>query len=140
MKTLIMTVGLPRSGKSTWARSTGFPMVSPDAIRLSLHGQRHLPQADPMVWTIAKYMTRSLFIAGHNHVVLDSTMPRRHDRSVWLSRDWETCVKIFDTDIEVCKERAVACGQVDLLEVIDRMGDEFAHYDNRSELALYRQW
>lgn len=140
MKTLIMTVGLPRSGKSTWARSTGFPIVSPDAIRLSIHGQSHLPQAEPMVWTVAKYMTRALFLAGHSHVVLDSTMSRRNSRSVWLSRDWETKVKIFDTDLEVCKMRAMANGQYDLLEVIERMGDEFAHYDNRSELASYPQW
>ena len=29
---LLATVGLPRSGKSTWAKEQGFPIVSPDAI------------------------------------------------------------------------------------------------------------
>jgi len=40
MKILILTVGLPRSGKSTWAAKKGFPIVSPDAIRLAMHGMR----------------------------------------------------------------------------------------------------
>ena len=40
MKEIIVTVGLPRSGKTTWAREQGYPIVNPDSIRLSLHGKR----------------------------------------------------------------------------------------------------
>src|SRR5690554_6874569 len=31
---LICTVGLPRSGKTTWARKQSYPIVNPDSIRL----------------------------------------------------------------------------------------------------------
>ncbi|GAF94425.1 unnamed protein product, partial [marine sediment metagenome] len=64
-KKLILTVGLPRSGKTTWARKQGIPMVNPDSIRLALHGKAFIEEAEPMIWTIAKYMVRALFIAGH---------------------------------------------------------------------------
>jgi predicted kinase len=36
MQQLILTVGLPRSGKTTWAKQQGVPMVNRDAIRLAL--------------------------------------------------------------------------------------------------------
>ena len=35
---LIVMVGLPRSGKTTWARKQGYPIVNPDSIRLAFHG------------------------------------------------------------------------------------------------------
>src|SRR5258706_417694 len=53
--TLIVMVGLPWSGKSTWAREQGnWPIVCPDEIRFALHGQRFIAEAEPWVWTIAK--------------------------------------------------------------------------------------
>ena len=33
-KKLIMTIGLPRSGKSTWARTQACPIVNQDSIKL----------------------------------------------------------------------------------------------------------
>ncbi len=33
MNRLILTVGLPRSGKTTWALEQGWPIVNPDSIR-----------------------------------------------------------------------------------------------------------
>lgn len=52
--TLVLMVGLPRSGKSTIARSGRVPIVSPDAIRLALHGQPFIASAEPTVWATAK--------------------------------------------------------------------------------------
>jgi predicted kinase len=75
-KTLIMTVGLPRSGKSTWAIAQGHPVVCPDAIRLALHGQPFIATAEPVVWATAKLMVASLFEAGHGVVILDATNSR----------------------------------------------------------------
>ncbi len=36
-QTLILMVGLPRSGKTTRARQIDHPIVNPDSIRLALH-------------------------------------------------------------------------------------------------------
>ena len=84
-KTLIAMVGLPRSGKSTWAKKAGHPIVSPDAIRLALHGQRFISEAEPFVWAIAKAMVRALFLAGHSAVILDATNNTRKRRDEWKS-------------------------------------------------------
>jgi len=114
-------VGLPRSGKTTRARQMGYPIVNPDSIRLALHGQRFAGLAEPFVWAIAKCMVRALFLAGHDMVVLDATNNSRKRRDEWKSRDW---VRIFDcvtTSAAVCRERAYAENDTEILAVIDRM-------------------
>ena len=138
MPDLILTVGLPRSGKSTWARKQGHPIVNPDAIRLALHGQRFVREAEPMVWAIAKYMVRALFGAGHQTVILDATNTNKIVRGSWLSPDWQTVVHIVPTGADVCKQRALDCGQDDLLPVIDRMFADLVDPDNVVDLFSYK--
>lgn len=121
MKTLILPVGLPRSGKSTWSATQGFPIVNPDSIRLAVHGHPFLPAAEPLVWTIARYMVKALFLAGHDTVILDATNTQAHRRSEWISPDWKTVLHLVPTDAETCKARAVADDKAYLLDVIDRM-------------------
>ena len=91
-KTLILTVGLPRSGKSSWARCQGYPVVNPDSIRLRLHGQVFAPQAEPFVWAVAHLMVESLFEAGHSTVILDATNISRRRRRGWRTNSarWST--------------------------------------------------
>lgn len=120
-KTLYLTVGLPRCGKSTWARRQGIPMVNPDSIRLALHGQRYVKEAEPMVWAVARYMVRALFLAGHASVILDATNTNDHRRREWLSSDWNVVLVWFDTDPYTCQQRAVFTNQSDLIPVIRDM-------------------
>lgn len=124
MNILILTVGLPRSGKSTWAQGTGYPVVSPDAIRLAIHGQRHLPSAEKLVWTVARFMVDALFLAGHDRVILDATSTSKWMREAWLSTSWEVWVKYFPMHVTECQRRAVECDMRDLLPVIERMQRE----------------
>jgi predicted kinase len=121
---LIATVGLPRSGKSTWARSQTHPTVNPDAIRLAITGQRYVALAEPFVWATAKAMTRALFGAGHKTVILDATNMSRKRRDEWQSKEWGTFFKLFCESALTCKERATATGREDLIPVIDRMAGE----------------
>lgn len=127
MRLLVCTMGLPKSGKSTWAREfskkCGCPVVNPDSIRLAIHGSRYIQEAENLVWTVAYYMTDALFLAGHELVVLDATNMRRDSRDKWQPRVWDkTVFKILSADVETCKERA-AGDDVDLglLPVIERM-------------------
>lgn len=122
--TLICTVGLPRSGKTRWAKSAGHPIVSPDAIHLALHGQRFIAETEPFVWAIAKAMVRALFLAGHHVVILDATNNTRKRRDEWKSKDWDTVFKVIPESAEVCLDRARAENDESIVDVIKRMSAE----------------
>lgn len=124
-KVLLMTVGLPRSGKSTWALQKGHPVVNPDAIRLAFHGLAFVPHAEKMIWTIAHYMVLSLFHAGHQLVILDSTNNTRKRREAWKSKHWVRKYRVFGVDKGTCIERAKKDDREYLVEVIERMAAEF---------------
>lgn len=127
MSQLIVTVGLPRSGKSTWARAQDHPIVNPDSIRLALHGQRFLPEAEPFVWAIARCMVRALFLAGHETVILDACNTTKERRDEWLAHDgaWIRVFKAFPTPAEECIRRARAEGDEEIVPVIVRMAAHF---------------
>jgi len=73
MNKLILTVGFPRSGKTTWALQQGHPVVNRDAIRKALHDHDYIQSAEDMVSAIEIYMVKALFLAGHTTVIVDST-------------------------------------------------------------------
>ena len=122
---LLSLHGLPRSGKSTLTgklrRYYGASVVNADAVRLALHGQRYLALAEPMVFAIRQIMVRALFGAGHQIVIYDDTNYSRAARDKMRSDEWDTYYIEVDTPPEICKERAVATGQPDLIPVIDAM-------------------
>lgn len=122
---LILTVGLPRSGKTTWAKTQGVPIVNPDSIRLALHGQRFQAEAEPFVWAIAKVMVRSLFLAGHSTVILDATNTTKKRRDEWIDKAWETRFQHFIAPKEVCEARSVQMGDTYILPIIAKMAAQF---------------
>ena len=125
MKTLICTMGLPRSGKSTWVREQNVPIVNPDAIRLATHGQRFWGPGEKQVWATAHVMVRALFGAGHETVILDATNTSRKQRDQWQSDEWTTVFHHVDTNQAICESRALYDEMPDLIDVIGRMVDEF---------------
>ena len=138
MKTLIMTVGLPQSGKSTWAQKQSHPIVNPDSIRLALHGKPFIGLAEPFVWAIAKVIVRSQFLAGHSAEILDATHTTRKRRDEWKSRDWVRTFVEFPETPEVCKERAKKTAinpehESGLVGAIERMADQFEEVDVDAE-------
>lgn len=128
MKTLILTIGLPRSGKTTWARKQGYPIVNPDSIRLALHGQRYIKEAEPFVWAIAYTMADALFRAGHEKVIVDATNNTQKRRDEWIKRFSERVneirYKYFTVNKEDCIERAKAIGDEEIIPIIEKMDDE----------------
>jgi predicted kinase len=125
LPTLYATVGLPRSGKTTWAKAASvlhaWPIVNPDSIRLALHGQRYQQEAEGFVWAIAKVMVRALFLAGHKGVILDATNTSDDRRKAWVSRSWFTTFVPIRTPAEECVRRAVE--DAEIIPVIGRMAE-----------------
>ena len=129
MKTLILLCGLPRSGKSTWAKQQGHPIVNPDSIRLAMHGQRFISATEPLVWVTAKYMVRALFLAGHDTVILDACNTTEKRRQEWYAEghlnDYAVTLKIIDTPVDVCIDRAVAEGDEAIIPIIEKMAADW---------------
>lgn len=137
---LILTCGLPRSGKSTWARKQGVPIVCPDAIRLAKTGRRWFGSIEHEVWSASRTMVRALFLAGHSTVVLDSTCDTRKQRDFFIpSPDvpWHRYVKEIHTPPKECKHRASET-YPDLIEVIDFMHENWEPI--RPEEGLIFDW
>ena len=121
---LILTIGLPRSGKSTWAKQQRFPIVSKDALRLSIHGERFLPHAELLIDTLATYMVRSLFLAGHTTVIVDECHVTKNRRERWRNNLWLVQYQTFHTSKEECIKRAQMDNDYEIVPVIERMAAE----------------
>ena len=134
MRTLIATVGFPRSGKSSWAKEQNYPIVNPDAIRLALHGYAFVPKAEKFVWAIAETMVRSLFGAGHDTVIIDATNTTKKRRDVWIDKEWTTFFKLISTDVKEYVSRATGDQMPDLIPVIERMAPNFEPLENVNEV------
>lgn len=123
--TLILTVGLPMSGKSTWAREYAREhfgaVVAIDSFRKAFHGRHYIKECEQMIWSQVRIMVRALFLGGHPLVILDSPNIHREQRGQWKTPEWQTLFKVFHTDVEVCKERAREAGREDAIPTIERM-------------------
>ena len=109
-KQLILTVGLPRSGKSAWAKEAArqlgrgdypCPVVDPDSVRvrLAIHEKAFESTEEGIVWWVVRQMVETLFSAGHEYVILDATNLTEERRSQWLSDDWVVRYKVMGTDL-----------------------------------------
>jgi predicted kinase len=128
IKKLILTIGLPRSGKTTWAKKQNAPIVNPDSIRLALHGQRFIKEAEPFVWAIAYLMVTALFKAGHEVVIVDATNITQKRRQPWIdkfSNEYELEWKVISTTKEECIERANQENDLIIIPVIEKMAKDF---------------
>ena len=128
---LILTVGLPLSGKTTWALQQGYPIVNPDGIRWALHGRRFWEPAEKRVWATAWEMVAALFHAGHANIIVDATHITKKRRDFWECPGrtydhpywpiWNLRLHVISTPAEVCLERAAQRGDTEIVPVIERM-------------------
>jgi predicted kinase len=124
---LILTVGLPYSGKTSVAKSFNCPIVCPDEIRRALHGERYIQAAEPMVWVIAQIMVRALFLAGHSKVVLDATNSTAKRRDEWKDDMWQRRYVVCDVTKVACMARAEQNDDSYILPIIERMAGQLEY-------------
>jgi hypothetical protein len=142
---LYFTIGLPRSGKSTFARRwqrgevevrdgkfTDDPLsedvsrinnvprivVTPDAFRLAL-GHRYNWYVEPVVFSHVQVAIRA-FLQDYD-VLVDDTHTSEESIKRILEIDPSAINIMIDTPLETCCERAILSGQKDLIPVIQRM-------------------
>lgn len=125
---LIATIGLPRSGKSTYCRGLiekGYAVVNPDSFRLAIHGQAFNPTAEPFVWAAVYAAVDALTLAG-NKVVVDATNITEERRKPWKVRGAHFI--LIETGKDECVRRAVEesdGAHRDLVPVIERMAAQW---------------
>ena len=129
LKHLWAYIGLPYSGKTTIAKTREMPIVCPDTIRIALHGHKFIPEAEGIVWAIAKIMVMALFLSGHNDVILDATNGTVKRRKEWVSKKWVTYFVQIDTPKEECIKRATEAGDLEIIPIIEKMALEFEPYN-----------
>ena len=127
-KAIILTVGLPRSGKSTWARAQECPIVSRDSIRLAILGQAYIAEREAEVTVIEDAMVDALIMAGHERVIIDACHCTFERRDRWeqraRERGWAIRFETFYADSETCIQRAIESDREDLIPVIERMAQK----------------
>lgn len=148
MNTLIMPVGLPRCGKSTFtkrymAEYPGVAIVNPDSIRAALHGQAFIQEAEDFIWANVKLTISALMLAGQTNIILDATNLNAFQRAEWVKlakkHNYKVLFVMFRASKEVCQDRAKLNDQDYLIPVIDRMSKYLVDVSD-DEISRYKHF
>jgi len=113
---LIVLVGLPGSGKSTWAERQGIVVLSSDAVRVLLTGSAEDQSANQLVFRVLRYLLAMRVKAGADATILDATSLTRRERKAWLHTAGTLGLAaeavFFETPRAVCRARNAARSRV----------------------------
>jgi predicted kinase len=113
MASIVITRGLPASGKSTWARShvqqnDGWVRVNKDDLRAMLHDGKWSKGREKQVISMRDAMVRNALSAGLNVIVDDTNFHPAHIEQIsGIAKEFKAGVEIkeFDVPVDECIER-----------------------------------
>jgi predicted kinase len=122
---VVLAVGLPGSGKSTYFERLGAHPVSSDALRLQLADDETDQTIHGAVFAAMRYLLRKRIELGRPVTYMDATNLTRRDRRpfIELAREYgcEIEALYFDVPLDICKERNAGRGRVVPDHVLDLM-------------------
>jgi predicted kinase len=122
---IVLLVGLPGSGKSTYAKRRGLPVLSSDVLRELLSGDVNNQNIHARVFATLRYLLRQRLAIGQPVTVVDATNLTRQERRPYreIARKLDVPIEAvhFDTPLEVCLARNAARGRIVPEDVIRRM-------------------
>jgi len=122
---IVVLVGLPGSGKSTYLARLGSPALCSDAIRRLLADDEEDQTIHGRVFATIRYLLRQRVAIGRPVTYVDAThlTPAERAPYVRIARRYgcEVEALFFDVPLQVCKERNRRRRRVVAEEVMDRM-------------------
>ena len=107
--TVVLAIGLPGSGKSSWFKRHDIHPLSSDLLRELLFDDAQEQRFQDLVFSNLRSMLKARLIARRPMNYVDATNLTPHDRSSWikLAKDYGYDVQglFFDVPVEVCMER-----------------------------------
>lgn len=106
---MIVLVGLPGSGKSTWAKAQGATVLSSDEMRLVLSGDEENQDIHGKVFGAMRHLLKVRLEIGASPTIIDATNLRRRDRKAWIRLAQQHGAEVeavhFNIPIEMSLER-----------------------------------
>jgi len=106
---VILAIGLPGSGKTTWFRRRGVTPLSSDLLRNILFDDVEEQKFSGLVFSTLRSLLRARLIAKMPWNYVDATNLSVHERRQWIkmskSFGYEVQAVFFDVPLEVCLER-----------------------------------
>jgi len=122
---VVLAIGLPGSGKSSWFKRHNIRPLSSDLLRELLFDNPEEQRFQDLVFSNLRSMLKARLIARRPMNYIDATNLNPHERHSWikLAKDYGYDVQglFFDVPIEVCLERHARRGRVVPEDIMRKM-------------------
>src|SRR5882724_7250506 len=123
--TVVLAIGLPGSGKSSWFKRNSITPLSTDMLRTLLFDDATEQRFQDLVFSNLRSMLKARLIARRPVNYVDATNLTPHERQSWikLANDYgyEVQAVFFDVPLEVCLQRNQKRERVVAEDVMRRM-------------------
>ena len=125
---VVLTIGLPGSGKTSWFRRRAITPLSSDLLRMMLFDDMAEQRYQDLVFSTLRYLLRARMIARMPWNYVDATNLSPRERRGWIKMaqefGYEVQAVFFDVPLEVCTERNLRRNRVVPEDVMQRMAQK----------------